>query len=263
MREPYFISGFVNYLLGLTILFWFSTHLLIIQFPFPLAMIIWLQNTNNHRGTVLQTQIKTLFLSLQTWDILSKGFMYRSMYLTLYIAFHITFPPFFSLSFGLCFSAVSGTLTSELIPFWNWGTSVMMILKRILLTLHCLFKVNPQMSSSLDILICTYTWMWSFLYKIHIYTQAIILYMHYIYYIYLKYIYVCVYIYLFFTDRFPPWCVKDLFTVRLESMYCLSIWTMLQTSPWWNIHSIGMLAAFCKYIERLCTTFLQSYKSFL
>lgn len=54
----------------------------------------------------------------------------------------------------------------------------------------------------------------------------------YILHIFKIYIYVCVYIYLFFTDRFPPWYVKDLFTVRLESMYCLSIWTMLQTSPW-------------------------------
>lgn len=186
-----------------------------------------------------------MFLSLQTWDILSKGFMYISMYLTLYITFHITFPPFFSLSIGLCFSVVSGTLTSELITFWNWGTPLLMILKRILLTLDCLFKVNSQRSSSLDILICTYTWMWSFLYKIHmLYThRQYIIYMHYIYYIYFKYIFMCVCVYIFFTDQFPHWCVKDLFTVRLESMYCLSVWTMLQTSPcpWWNIHSIGML----------------------
>lgn len=45
--------------------------------------------------------------------------------------------------------------------------------------------------------------------------------MHYIYYIYLKYIFMCVYIYLVFTNQF--WCVKDLFTVGLESMYCLSM----------------------------------------
>lgn len=54
---------------------------------------------------------------------------------------------------------------------------------------------------------------------------------------------VCVYIYLFLTDltdsylyiiltdQFPLWCVRDLFPVGLESMHCLSLWTVLQTSP--------------------------------
>lgn len=189
----------MNYLLGLTILFWFST-LLLIPFSFSFGYDNLIAKYPQPSRAVLQTQIKTLLLSLQSWDILSKGFMYISMYLALYITFHITFPPFFSLSIGLCFSAVSGTLTSESIAFWNWGTPVLMTLKRILLTLDCLFKVNSQRSSSLDILIRTYTWMWRFLYKIHIlYIHRLyIIYMHYIYYIYFKYIFICVYIYIYF-----------------------------------------------------------------
>lgn len=168
--------------------------------------------------------------------------MYISRYLILSIISHYSFPPFFSLSIGLCFSVVSGTLTSELITFWNWGTPVS-ILKRILLTVDYLFKVNFQRSSSLDILIYYYTWMWKFLYKIHVLYihRRYIMYMHSRYYIYLKYIFMCVYTYLFLTDQFPPWCVKDLFTVGLESMCCLCLWTVLQTCPRWNSHSIGTL----------------------
>lgn len=91
-----------------------------------------------------------------------------------------------------------------------------MILKRILLTVDSLFKVNFQRSSSLGILICTYTWMWSFLYKIHILYihRQYIIYMHYIYYIYLKYIFMCVCVYIFISY----WSIPTL--VCQGPLYC-------------------------------------------